>query len=179
MIEPQTLARPYATAIFEQAKQHNQLNEWLNVLAVLAKIAEHAELGSWLKSSVSSEKKIALLMQLLGSQPQEVCNAVTLLAEKKRLDLLAVIYQQYQHSKHLYEQMQSVQVTSAYSLTSVQQTSLQQALSKKIGRNVELSIVVDAALIGGLIIQVGDEVYDHSIKGQLHQLSQGLLTVAA
>jgi F-type H+-transporting ATPase subunit delta len=179
MIEPQTLARPYATAIFEQAKQQNQLNEWLNILALLAKIAEHAELGNWLKSSVSSEKKAQLLMQLLGPQPQEVRNAVTLLAEKKRLDLLAEIYHQYQNSKHLFEQMQTVQVRSAFPLTSAQQTSLQQALSKKIGRNIELVIEVDAALIGGLIIQVGDEVYDHSIKGQLHQLSQGLLTVAA
>lgn len=179
MIEPQTLARPYAMAIFELAKQQTKLDEWLNVLAVLAKIAEHAELGSWLKSSVSTPKKIQVLMELLGQQPNEVLNAVTLLAEKKRLDLLGVIYQQYQSSKQAYEQTQTVQVRSAYALTAVVQANLQQALSKKIGRNVELSIEIDASLIGGLIIQMGDEVYDHSIKGQLHQLSQGLLTVAA
>ncbi len=179
MLEPQTLARPYANAIFEHAKQQGKLEEWFNVLALLAQVSEHLELRNWLKSSIPSEQKVRILMQILAKQPQDVHNAVSLLADKKRIDLLDVIFQQYSLSKRLYEQKQKVQVRSAYCLTSAQQIDLEQTLTKKIGRNVELDIQVDAALIGGVIIQMDDEVYDHSIKGRLNQLSQGLITVTA
>ncbi len=179
MLEPQTLARPYANAIFEHAKQQEKLEEWFNVLALLAQVCENQELRTWLKSNIPSEQKVRVIMQILAKQPQDVHNAVSLLAEKKRIDLLDVIFQQYSLSKRLYEHKQKVQVRSAYFLTPAQQIDLQQVLTKKIGRNVELDIQVDSALIGGVIIQMGDEVYDYSIKGQLNQLSQALLTVTA
>jgi F-type H+-transporting ATPase subunit delta len=179
MLEPKTLARPYAAAIFEYAKQQGKLNEWLNVLALLAEVSKHPEFMLWLSSSVAMDKKTQTLMQLLGDQPEDVHNAIQLLTEKKRLDILADIYQLYNLSKQIYEQTQTVQINSAYALNDAQLKSLQTTLSKKLGRNIELVTQVDTTLIGGLVIQMGDEIYDHSIKGQLHQLSQGLLTAAA
>lgn len=184
MLEPQTLARPYADALFSYAKQQQQLTEWLNILALLAHASQYPGLGEWLNSSVAAEIKVEVLLKIVGPSGLPVDglpikNLLVLLAEKKRLSLLIPIYERFALHKHQYEKIQVVNLVSAYPLSQAEQSDLSQQLRNQVGRDIELNITVDAQLLGGVVIEMGDTILDYSVKGQLNQLAQGLLAAAA
>ncbi len=66
-------------------------------------------------------------------------------------------------------------VRSAYELDDTQRQVIQESMSKRLGREVDLSVEVDDSLIGGMVIRAGDTVIDGTLRGRLTQLGQSLL----
>jgi F-type H+-transporting ATPase subunit delta len=101
----------------------------------------------------------------------EGANLARLLVENKRLALLPEIVAMFEVLKAEQEGELAAHITSAFTLDAGQMAGLVAKLEAKFGRKVSATQSVDAELIGGVVIQVGDEIMDASVRGGLEALS--------
>ncbi len=176
MAELTTLARPYATAVFNVAKSAGKLALWDEYLQSMAGIAVQEKVQHFLASpSLTAEQKSEAFAKLLGEDvDQEVKNFVSVLAENKRLELLPEISVLFAALKAAQEQSIAVSISAAFDVSEAQVATLTQALKKKLDRDVTLTTEVDKSLIGGAILRAGDTVIDGSVKGRLIKLAESL-----
>jgi F-type H+-transporting ATPase subunit delta len=90
-----------------------------------------------------------------------------MLVENGRLSLLQEIEHQFRELKNAFESTADAQIVSAFPMTDEQVRDLVAALEKKFGRKLNASVSVDALLIGGVRVTVGDEVLDSSVSARL------------
>jgi F-type H+-transporting ATPase subunit delta len=177
MAEIATVARPYARAAFRHAREHNALAAWSQLLSAGAGVAAEPRARALFGSPrVTAAELVDLVVGVAtaagASVDQEGRNFVALLAENRRLGLLAEIAAQYEALRADVENTIDVEVTTAMALTEGQRTTLSAALAKRFGRQVRLNETVDAALCGGAIVRTGDLVIDGSLTGRLARLEQ-------
>lgn len=174
-----TIARPYATALFEHAFAANKPGLWSDVLFNLAvAVSDENGLQFLLNPAVSEKQQIELLMTLFSKLESEevavIKNMIALLAHNKRLPLLAEIKVLYEALRAEQEKTLDVKVTSYSELSAEQQTKLVSSLCNRLKRQVTLNLNVDKSLLGGVIIHAGDLVIDGSVRGKLNKLSADL-----
>lgn len=176
MAEPSTVARPYAEAAFRLADASGTLAKWSEALSSLAQVAGDARVRVAIGDPNLSHGKIAglIISILAGKLSGEVENFVRILAENKRLELLAEIQVQFEALKDEREGVVEAEVFSAFELTEAQLADLAQRLEKKTGRKVRTAVQVDKNLIGGIKVLIGDKVIDGSVRGQLGALENAL-----
>lgn len=176
MAEAITIARPYANAVFSIAEEKGELKAWSDLLAVLAQCIADPTMQSIITNpDVSDEQIVSLLADIAGdAMNQDARNFLGLLAENNRLLLLddiAVIFEQLRSDA---EKSMSADVVTAKALTAEQQQKISDALKKRLGKDVALSVSVDESLLGGAIIRAGDLVIDGSALGKLNRLANAL-----
>ena len=176
MAEQSTVARPYAKAAFEYARDHQALDAWSQALAMAGSIVIDRQVAGLLGSpKPSSEQKVSLVADMLGDNADDAFKRfLTTLADQRRLAALDAIADQFEHLRAEYEQRIDVTVVSAYKLDSKQKTKLGNALKKRLNREISITTQVDKALIGGVILRAGDTVIDGSVRGRLNRLSEAL-----
>ena len=176
MSELTTLARPYAEALFRMAQSENDLAGWSERVQTLANIAADPQAASLIADpSVDSSRVAALMIDVAGaSLGERGANLVRLLAENGRLLVLPEIATQFDTLKAGAEGVVEATITSAQELTQAQIDDLVAGLRRKFNRAVNVSVAVDASLIGGAVIAVGDQVIDGSVKGRLERMSFAL-----
>jgi F-type H+-transporting ATPase subunit delta len=172
MAEKATIARPYAKAAFESARQHNALERWSTVLATASSVVQDERVARLLSSPrVKPEDLSGLIGDIAGDSDEQTRNFLATLASNRRLALLPEIASMYEALRADAENTADVQVISAVSLSEVQQQRLATALKKRLQRDVRLHCEVDASLIGGAIVRAGDFVIDGSLKARLDRLA--------
>jgi len=176
MAEKATLARPYAKAAFEIAREHNELAAWSDALSVAAATIEQPQVGRLLTSPrVTPEQLAGLVTDVCGPKLNERGrNFIATLASNRRLGLLPLIAEQYEEMRAEAENVADVHITSAVPLNEAQQNRLAQALRKRLKREIRLHTSVDASLIGGAIVRAGDMVIDGSLRSRLERLTYQL-----
>jgi F-type H+-transporting ATPase subunit delta len=176
MAELLTVARPYAKAAFEYARDHDALDSWSQALSFLSFAVADSVVRHRLSSpKLDSDQKVSLLVKLIPEQQDEALQRfLTVLADQGRLMALKSIAVQYEHLRAEHEQRVEVSVTSAYKLDSKQKTKLANALNKRLNREISITTQVDKSLIGGVILRAGDTVIDGSVRGRLNRLSDAL-----
>lgn len=175
-MERATLARPYAEAIAKLAAESQAWSLWSERLAFLEAVVANEQMRALaanpaLDSARVAEVVLAVCGEELGA---EGANLVRLLAENKKLTLLSEIAAQFQALKAAQEGELNAHITSAYPLTDTQMAGLVQKLETKFGRKIKATQSTDPDLIGGVVIQVGDEVMDASVRGGLESLGATL-----
>ena len=98
-----------------------------------------------------------------------------LLDEKGRLDELADVCEVFEQLYYERQGIVKVHVTSAVPLSPEQSTAVQDGLRTKFAKEIDLSVEEDPALIGGLRIQAGDQIFDSSIAAQLEMAKTKLM----
>ncbi|MEQ1667326.1 MAG: F0F1 ATP synthase subunit delta [Sulfuriferula sp.] len=176
MAEIATVARPYAEAVFRLAKEANAVNAWSEQLGSALLIASDVEMQRLASDPrVEAGQLTDLFLAVLGSKTDaNVANFITLLIENHRIEVLPEIVHQFEVLKAKEGGVLDAQVTSAYPMTAEQIAELSARLEKKFNRKVAATVAVDAALIGGMIVAVGDEVYDASVRGKLQGMAYAL-----
>ena len=198
MADLSTLARPYAKAAFDYAKEHRAVNEWQDYLNVMNAIVSDKAFADYINNpAVAAQAKVATLKDLYNQSSPEDSNTVfktlstaieggaqadsnafvnflTQLAEQDRLALLPSINERFGLLKAADAKEVHAYVTSAYPLTQVQEQLIEHRLATSLGANVVLHVNVDPALIAGVTIKVGDKVIDDSVRGKLKQLKTQL-----
>ncbi|RLQ22028.1 F0F1 ATP synthase subunit delta [Seongchinamella sediminis] len=176
MAELSTLARPYAKAAFEYAREHNALAQWSQQLATAAAVAANEGMDSVLDNpSLTDEQQAQTMNEVCGDATgQEVKNFISILASNKRLSLLPVIADQFELLKSNLEKSVNVEVVSAFDLSEETANRLADVLGRKLEREVKVSTSTDQDLLGGVLIRAGDLVIDGSVRGRLNKLAEAM-----
>ncbi len=174
MTELATLARPYAEAVFERAKEAGKTEQWSSMLAFLAAVVRDREMAAIIDNpKVSDEDLIRLLLDICGEQIDvEGANLIKLLVVNGRLTIVSYIARLYEEYRAEDEGYVDVTIASAFSMTKAEQKKLEAALEKRLDKKVHMNLEVDESLIGGVLVRAGDTVIDGSIRGQLQQLAK-------
>jgi len=171
-------ARRYAKALFSLAQDENRLSEVREELAQLGKLlADNAELRAVLFQPLhpAAERRAVLraVSDALGASPL-LHNFESFLVDQRRLVDWAEIEAEYGRLADAAAGLTKARVISAAPLSPAQRERLQQTLERKGGGPVQLALEVDPTLVGGVVAQVGDLVYDGSLRTQLRQLRASL-----
>ncbi|MBS3028610.1 MAG: F0F1 ATP synthase subunit delta [Dolichospermum sp. DET50] len=169
------ISQPYAQALLSIAQSQNLTEEvGEDTRTFLGLLRGSQELTNFLSNPfVKQENKKNVLKQLLGEGGNSYLrNFLLLLVDRRRIAFLEPILQQYLVLLRQLNQTVLAEITSAVPLTEAQQ----QAITEKVitltkARQVELETKIDSDLIGGVIIKVGSQVIDASLRGQLRRLS--------
>jgi len=172
-MERATLARPYADAVAKLAAEGNAWTVWSERLGLLNLVVADEQVRALATNpSVTAERLVQVILSVCGDKlGAEGANLVGLLAENKRLNLLAEIVALFEAMKAEREGVLEAHVTTAFALTPGQMAGLVARLENKFGRKIEATQSLDTELIGGVVIQVGDEVMDASVRGGLENLA--------
>lgn len=177
MAEKSTIARPYAEAVFAVAKDSGQLKEWSDLLQTVNMIAANEDMQSMIgNTSVNKEQIAQLIIDVASASDKSIVseqgsNLVKLLAENRRLNVIAEITEQYETLKAEAEKSIEAEIVSAVEVSATQQSLIAEKLKTRLGREVSLKCTIDESLMGGAIIKAGDMVIDGSVSGQLNKLS--------
>jgi F-type H+-transporting ATPase subunit delta len=175
MVEKVTVARPYAKAAFEAARESNGLANWSQMLAAAATTVADERVVKLLSSPrVQPADLVELLAEASGAD-EHGRNFLNTLAQNRRLGVLPQVAAIYEELRAEVENVTDVHVTSAVQLDEAQRTRLAAALKKRLKREVRLHCAVDAALIGGAIVRAGDFVIDGSLKARLERLASQIM----
>jgi F-type H+-transporting ATPase subunit delta len=176
MADKSTIARPYAKAAFEEARDRKRLGPWSQALRTAAAVIRDARVESLLGNPrVTPEELAALVIEIAGPElDEEGRNFVRTLADNRRLALLPEISALFDELKSEAEGIIEVTVTSAAPLEEAQRRQLAAALERRLGRQVRMQCATDPALIGGAVLRAGDWVLDGSLRGQLERIAYEL-----
>lgn len=176
MAEPSTIARPYAEAAFKLADDGGKLAEWSAALAMLVEVAENDRVRvAMADPNLSAAKVAGIFLSILGGKLSgDEENFVRVMAENRRLGLLAEVRTQFEALKNAREGVIEADVQTAFELSDAQLDGLVSALEKRTGRKVKAQVHVDKTLIGGVRIVMGDKVIDGSARAQLGALESAL-----
>ena len=174
-------ARRYATALLELAKEREEVEATLeDVNFINNTIQDSRELVLFLRSPIIKfDDKQAVLEELFKKEIQEsTWLFLRLMARKKRVSLLDQIAQAFLELYNQYAGIIKVQVSVAQALSDQQQKALLKELEQKTAKQVDLGINIDPSLKGGMAVRIDDTVIDGTIKHQLQELQDQLLSVA-
>jgi F-type H+-transporting ATPase subunit delta len=174
--ERATIARPYAKAAFQYARDAHAFAEWSAGLAAAGEIAADPRVAALLKDPKWSAAELGgLIVDVAGPRlNQGMQNFVRVLAVNRRLALLPDILAHFEALRADVENTVDVEVISAVPLSAVQADRLSNALTARLKRQVHMRNSVDATLLGGAVIRAGDLVIDGSLKGRLERLGTEL-----
>ncbi|VAX11033.1 ATP synthase delta chain [hydrothermal vent metagenome] len=177
MAEKSTIARPYAQAAFDLAKDKNDLKSWSEMLALAAMIVSDEQVHRLIGNpEVSKDDLVELILNVAGEGLDTVGrNFIRVLSGNGRLNVLPEIALLYEQHRAEAERYVDAEVISAFPLSDAQQQTLVDSLKNKLGRDVRLTASTDETLIGGAIVRAGDLVIDGSITGHLNKLAQTLI----
>ena len=171
---PSNIARRYARAFFDVAGQENRLEDCHLELGVFATVlTENRNLKELLLNPVfeKADKKsiVNKVLEKLNIS-LTTANFLRLLVEKGRIGSMAEIEKNYRRLMDNALGIARVQVKTAFPLTTELSTSLKQCLESLTGNKVEMQIDDDPSLIGGIVVRIGDKLYDGSIRMQLNNM---------
>jgi len=177
MAESVTIARPYAEAAFKLAREKNQLEGWSQMLRLLDLVMQDASVARSISDpNVSSEKLQGLILGVCGEQLDGAGrNFVQVLEHNNRLSLLPEIRAMFEALRLEHEGVLEAEIQSAFAIDDAQVAQLVKKLEGKYKRNVRARVSVDAKLIGGIKIVVGDKVVDATVRGKLDAMSAALI----
>lgn len=177
MADNASIARPYAKAVFDLAQESNATDAWAVALEQLSAISNDADFRTLVTDPRVNGGKVAELLTDLAkdSLPEGGANFINLLVQNDRLESLTGISQQFGELVAKANALVNAEVITAKALTNDQKSSLANALETRLGLKVELTEVVDSALVGGAIIKAGDLVIDGSAKGRIEKLTTALM----
>ena len=176
MAETQTLARPYAEAVFELADGQGRLDEWSQALNALSAIVSNPDVVLLLDNPEIADSRLADLVIEIGGDDldESSANLVRLLVANGRLSLAPAIATLYEQRKAEAEHRVDVNVTSAVEFSEEQRAAVAKSLEKRLDRSVRLTFEQDEDVIGGAVIRAGDLVIDGSLRAQLERMRQSL-----
>ncbi len=173
-----SLSGRYATALFGLAQDRGQPGVVESSLKTLqAGLAESDDLAALVKSPLvgrdDAARAIAALAPVLDLDPV-TANFLGVLAQNRRLADLPAIIRAFRDLAARSRGETHAEVVSAHPLDEAQVDALKQQLRHRIGREVAVDLRVDPTLLGGLIVRIGSQMIDSSIKTRLNTLAHAM-----
>lgn len=174
------IASTYAQALFDAALETNVLedikNDFVIIRSVMKEQPQFMELLTLPKLDKNNKKE--LIKTLFSKDASQILvNFLMVLIDKDRINLLTEIIVAYNELVNQHFGILEGTVYSAVALSEGQLTQLTYAFTKKLNQKVKLNVEIDSSLLGGYKVNLGNVVYDNSIKLQLKNLKNNLLNV--
>ena len=166
------IAQVYARALYEVASERDVLDpvrEQLDQFATALNDDRQLMIFFFSPYFSTEEKQSALERVLDGADPVFV-NFLELLIENHRMPVIFRIRAQYERMWEEENRTLPVEITSAVELDKATTDSVGQAIGERTGRKVMLATRVDADILGGIVVRVGNSILDASIRNRLEQL---------
>jgi F-type H+-transporting ATPase subunit delta len=176
------VARVYADALLGLAERRGEADELRDELAAVAAEVERDDaLRAFLVTPlVDAEARAASLERIFRGRASDLLvDGLQVLNRKGRLGLVPAIAAVYARAHNQLRGRIEVAVTSAVPLDDEQRAAVAAAVARRSGRRALLQETVDPALVGGMVIQIGDQKADASVASRLHALSDALLDRAS
>ena len=171
-----TVARPYAQAVFELARDAGDFAPWSAMLDFLEKVVADPQMRPLLGDPTIRKGVLAgLLQDICGDRlTAQGRNFIQVLADAGRLALVPQIGLLYEQQRTEAEGVTEVEVISAYPLDDREKQKISSAMAQRLGKQITINARIDKQLIGGVVIRAGDAVIDASVLGRLRQLGNVL-----
>lgn len=172
----------YGEALFELAVEKNELDSMAEQVTLLAQaFAENPELAKLLNHpKISKEEKISVVENIFkGRFSDDIVGFLVIIVEKDRSSEIEGIFDYFQAKVREYKKIGVARVTSAVELSAEQkQRVVEKLLQQTSYESFEVEYSVDASLIGGMVIRIGDRVVDSSIRTKLDNMTRKLRKVS-
>jgi F-type H+-transporting ATPase subunit delta len=173
-----SIPRRYARALFSLAVEKGRVDAWANSLAALKQAVESSpDLRDVLSNPVYSKEQRRPIVEKLAaalSLEAEPASLLFLLGDRNRLVLLGAVVDTFRALADEHLGRLRARVTSAVKLDDVAAQAIADKLSQATKAKVLLDRVVDPAILGGVVAEVGSLVYDGSVRTQLEDLRKQL-----
>lgn len=169
----------YAQAIFELAQEQNRLEEWDVQLQMASDVLQDDEFALFLKhAEVPAARKVSAIESVLGEAHPLVRNLVALLVARSGVDAMPAVQTAYARLLDEHLGRQRVEVTSAVPLDDAELERITQFAADLTGKTVIVATQVDASILGGLVIQIGDRLLDGSSRAALERMRRSVRAAA-
>lgn len=173
-----SLSGRYATALFELARESNSIAQVESSLGVVRQALDEsadfrALVASPLVARAQAAKAVAATAQVLALDPTTT-KFLGVLAENRRLAQLPQIIRAFRALAAQHRGEVTAEVVSAHPLDDDQVAALKQQLRTRVGRDVQVDLSVDSSLLGGLVVKIGSQMIDSSIKTRLNSLAHAM-----
>ncbi len=166
---------PYAEALVALASAQGLSDTFgADIRFIAAVLQATPELGQFLASPlIKAEEKKNLLQRMFADQIHPLLlNALKLLCDRRRIMFLGAVCRRFLELQRKLQNIVLAEVTTAVPLTEAQQQSIRERVRDFTqASGVELQIAQDPTLLGGVIIKIGSQVIDLSLRGQLRRLA--------
>lgn len=174
MIGSSNIAKRYARAFFEIAEEEKQFEKYYHELQSFSGVVDGNEnLKDFLANPIFDQHDkrdvVDVILQKIGLTGI-TASFLRLLADKRRIGILADIVACYREMMDAVLKKQRVQVRTAFPLSTELLEHLKKGLEELTGKQVDLTVDHDASLLAGIVVRVGDTLYDGSIKTQLNNI---------
>lgn len=169
--------RMYAEALFQAARDEGRLAEVRADLGdFVATLREVPQLREVLRNpQLDPSEKARLLDEIVGGLDELVRNFLRLIAAKGRVGEVDGIHEELERLMAREERRLTVELTTAVDLGEDDLRAIVAQIEQASGRTVEATTTVDPDLIGGLVLQVGTQRVDASVRGRLERLRRDLV----
>ena len=177
-----TIGRNYAEALLALARKSDQIEEFGALISAIATaMGDDQTLRTFLESpKLAASSKIEILEKALGRRvPPLFLRYVETVIQKRRQMLIPQIATEYQSLLDAAENRVHANVTVAREPAEPERDALARQLSRLFGKRVVPHISTNPAILGGVIVKVGDTVIDGSVRKRLAVLKQRMLTTVA
>ncbi|MBK9617891.1 MAG: ATP synthase F1 subunit delta [Candidatus Obscuribacter sp.] len=178
--ELQGIAVNYSEAVMELAQAaHIEEKVLTELKAINEVVASDRDMTIVLSHpSISASDKKKFLNSLFQGKLSELSeNLLNLLADKRRLDLLPFIESGYRTLLNKNKNILAASLSCSEPLAESSIANIKSQLTEHLGKKLELDVKVDPSLIGGVVLKIGDQVIDGSLKGKLKSIEKALLSV--
>ncbi|MBY0123236.1 F0F1 ATP synthase subunit delta [Bacillus sp. S/N-304-OC-R1] len=173
-----TVAKRYALALFQLAKEHQLLDQMEEELRVVKDVVNHnSELKAVLKSpKLPIEKKKEIIKGAFASVNTYVLNTLMILIERHREDHISDVADHFISLANDERGIAEAKVYSIRPLTEAEKNALSAAFAGKAGKqSLRIENIVDSNLLGGIKLRIGNRIFDGSLRGKLDRLERQLL----
>lgn len=173
-----SLGGRYATALFELARDAKSIDAVEASLATVRQaLTDSADFealtASPLLARAAAAKGVAAAAKAMKLDGTTI-NFLGVLAQNRRLNQLPAIIRAFRALASRHRGETTAEVTSAYPLDDAQLTELKQQLRQRVGRAVAVETTVDKSLLGGLVVRIGSQMIDSSIRTRLNTLAHAM-----
>ena len=173
-------ARRYAEAIFEIAQRDGNVEAWLEQLQTAASaVSDDAVVRGLEDPNVPLDRRMAAIEHVLGPDAvPQMHNLLPLIVRRRRLEMLPQIAREFRRLYNAQSGIVEATATSAAPLDEQELAALRSRLEQMTGGKIELETKVDASLLGGIQVRLGDKLIDGSVRGRLERLRNRLASGA-
>lgn len=173
-----SLSGRYATALFELARDARTIESVETSLKTVgAALAESPEFRALTTSPVIGRNDAARAIAAAAGAmklDRATANFLGVLATNRRLAALPQIIRDFRSLAARHRGETTAEVASAHPLTDDQVAALKQSLRQRVGRDVTVDLTVDPSLLGGLVVKIGSQMIDSSIRTRLNSLAHAM-----